>query len=141
MNTEERFNNKIKKMENGCHIWTGAITQAGYGQFGANGIIQYAHRIAYEQKKGKIPEGLEIDHLCRNRSCVNPEHLEAVTCRENIHRGISLMAQRAKQTHCKRGHLFSEDNTYRDHRGYRECKICKRLRNQEYNKKIMTRKQ
>ncbi|MFJ4777405.1 HNH endonuclease signature motif containing protein [Streptomyces sp. NPDC088762] len=76
------------------------------------GQKRYTHRIMYEQAKGPIPEGLQIDHLCRNRACANPEHLEAVTQKENILRGTGPSAQQARQTHCLNGHPFDEVNTY-----------------------------
>ncbi|MGO3650436.1 HNH endonuclease signature motif containing protein [Agrococcus casei] len=85
-----------------------------------------AHRFAYADSRGAIPEGLEIDHLCRNRSCVNPKHLEAVSKRENLARGYAVPAINARKTHCKRGHEFTAENTYR-WGSSRICRACKRL--------------
>lgn len=109
-----------------CWEWLGYITKAGYGQFGRNMI---AHRLAYELEVGEIPAGLQIDHLCRNRSCVNPDHLEPVTGRENTRRGESFSARLAAQTHCKRGHVFTPENTYvppAGSNGLRRCRECVR---------------
>lgn len=97
--------------DTGCIPWTGS-TNKGHGRFRFPYGHVMAHRWAYEQQVGPIPEGLEIDHLCRNRACVNVEHLEPVTRRENILRGVSMTAQHARKTHCKQGHPFTPENTY-----------------------------
>ena len=92
-------------------------------------IFKYAHRLAYENIAGPIPYGLTLDHLCRNPTCVNPWHLEAVSQRENVLRGNSPMARQARQTRCKRGHDFTESNTWRkpSRPNHRECRICKQV--------------
>ena len=87
---------------------------------------RYGHRDAYEAAKGPIPDGLEIDHLCRNRACINPDHLEAVTHRENVRRAMVLV------TGCAQGHAFTEDNTYMLHGKYRRCRTCKRGWDREF---------
>lgn len=112
--------------ENGCWEWIGGHTRHGYGSLvPPGGAPVLAHRHFYLLHKGQIPTGLQLDHLCRNRGCVNPDHLEAVTSRENSLRG----ANRAK-THCKRGHEFTEANTIRrvNHLGHprRGCLTCSR---------------
>lgn len=115
----------------GCWQWRGLIMPDGYGQVqmvGANARV--AHRVAYEEVKGPIPAGLVLDHLCRNRSCVNPEHLEPVTHRENVLRGVNYIAQNANKTRCHKGHPFSPENTYVKPGGNRICKTCRRQREQ-----------
>ena|SRR3990167_3156925 len=104
-----------------CWAWTGPRNAKGYGRFRNH----QAHRIAYEILVGPIGTGLTLDHLCRNHACVNPDHLESVTVRENILRGYGLSAQAARHTHCPNGHQFTSNNTYRN-QGYRQCRECHR---------------
>lgn len=116
----------------GCWNWTGARDVTGYGRFGyyeGNGPCRTlgAHRVAYLLLVGQIPDGLQLDHLCRNPKCVNPAHLEPVTGRENTLRGNTIPAACAKKTHCLRGHPFDEDNTY-FHKGVRHCRTCISIR-------------
>lgn len=125
---EDRFFEKVKKTK-GCWKWLGSTeTTKGYGViwFG-NKKTLFAHRVSYEIHVGKIPEGLQIDHLCRNRSCVNPKHMEVVTLKENVLRGEGITARNLRKTHCPLGHEYSKENTY-VHRNSRQCKICKRKR-------------
>lgn len=124
---EKRFWAKVEKTE-GCWIWKACIIASGYGQFSVRRIDRiYSHRVSYELFKGKIPDGLTIDHLCRNRACVNPEHLEVVTGKENILRGQSPPAENARKTHCPKGHPLSGDNLIicKFRTGKRQCKICR----------------
>ncbi len=109
----------------GCWLWGGPSNGHGYGSFFYKGRLTGAHRYSHETFIGPIPNGYDVDHLCRVRCCVNPAHLEAVTRRENILRGVSKVAQRASQTHCKNGHPFSLDNTSITRRGSRVCKTCR----------------
>lgn len=112
-----------------CWPWPGATRGAGYGTiraFGRNNVL--THRLAYELAVGPIPEGLVIDHLCRNTRCVNPSHLEPVTPRENTLRGRGIAASNAQKTHCPAGHPYDEENTYLIKTGGRMCRTCMRLR-------------
>jgi len=110
-----------------CMEWLGKPTGGGgYGQFQR----VPAHRWAYERWVGPIPAGLQLDHLCRNRLCVNPEHLEPVTCQENVLRGNGTAARLARVTHCPKGHEYTDENTYLYQRGrlgqyHRACRTCR----------------
>lgn len=124
-----RFEEKYVQIPHcGCWIWT-ASTSAGYGQLWHrdHGRAIGAHRIAYELYRGEIPAGFDIDHLCRTPSCVNPDHLEAVTHRENVMRGESPGARAQRRTHCSEGHVLSGENLYVEPSGCRRCRICRRV--------------
>jgi hypothetical protein len=124
----------------GCWAWDGTLAHDGYGRLpsGQRGVSFPAHRVAYEYAKGPISDGLQIDHLCRVKCCINPDHLEAVTPSMNVRRGlvpvtasIHMKAVKAKQRAnpapcCKRGHAFDAENTYVDTKGIRHCRTCKR---------------
>lgn len=114
--------------ETGCWTWTAYTLPGGYGFFFADGRNVLAHRFAYSQFVGAIPPGLVIDHLCRNRACVNPEHLEPVSMRENLMRGNGVAARNAAKATCPKGHAFDDTNTYRDKTGRRHCRACHRSR-------------
>jgi hypothetical protein len=123
---KDRFWHKVLKTET-CWLWTNKWRDKdGYAHCYYWGTNHLAHRIAYTLTKGPIPKGLQIDHLCRVRDCVNPDHLEVVTNRENSLRGIGPTSQNAKKTHCIRGHEF-KSGTYRIYKGSRICRECKRL--------------
>ena len=122
-----RFWAKVQKTRT-CWLWTGATISSGYGQFRFKGRQIVAHRWAYEDAFGPIPKGLDLDHLCRNRNCVRPSHLEPVTRRENVLRGEGLAAQNAVKTHCPQGHPYTGDNLYVQPGGGRRCRTCHRER-------------
>lgn len=110
-----------------CWLWTASTVKDGYGQFHSGGKESRtvkAHVYAYTLLVGPVPEGLQLDHLCRVRRCVNPQHLEAVTCKVNVMRGSTLAAENAAKTHCIRDHLLSGENLYVDKRGSRVCITC-----------------
>ena len=115
----------------GCWLWDGPITGNGYGTMKRHARMVGAHRLSYEIHKGAIPSGLTIDHLCSVRSCVNPDHLEAVTIGENIRRAGSA---NGRKTHCKHGHEFTPENTRLRPKG-RECRACDAIRARSYRAK------
>ena len=116
----------------GCWIWIGVVDRLGYGAMEIDGRKAMAHRVSHILSKGDIPPGLTIDHLCRNRRCVNPAHLEAVPHRVNVLRGHGIAAKRATQTHCVNGHEFTPENTYLYRGRYRSCRDCGNRRNREF---------
>lgn len=113
---------------NGCWAWLGAFDPHGYGKMWDGRTNVRAHRLMYELHVGEIPNGLVIDHLCRNTACVNPSHLEPVTIRENTLRGFGPASINARKTKCKNGHDFSIENTYVNPQGRRTCRTCQRSR-------------
>jgi hypothetical protein len=115
-----------------CWPWQRPLSRNGYGIFSIRGKHLPAHRFAYELLVGPIPEGLEIDHLCRVRHCVNPAHLEPVTPQVNALRGNGAAGRNARKTSCRNGHLYSAENTWLDHRGHRYCRICLRENHRRY---------
>ncbi len=129
MNIEERFLSKVEEAD-GHWIWTGGVSEAGYPRFWAEGRDVRAHRWAYERWVGPIPEGHDVDHVCRIRVCVRPHshHLEAVTPLENRRRAVpfrSQVNQNAGKTACLRGHEFTPTNTRVDADGKRRCRACR----------------
>lgn len=129
---EDRFWSKVERLGvDECWPWKAGKIPGGYGAVWDKRIDnnRLAHRTAYEMLVGPVPDGLEIDHLCRNRACVNPNHMEVVTAKENVLRGIGISAQNARKTHCKNGHPF--DTVHRggklpngEAKLYRTCKRC-----------------
>ena len=119
-----RFAEKYQVAANGCWQWTAALDRSGYGRFGVSGAtrserrMRLAHRVSYETHVSPIPEGLDLDHLCGNRACVNPEHLEPVPHVENM--------RRTRQDRCARGHVYDEETTYTYSNGRRSCRACRR---------------
>lgn len=122
-----------------CWLWLGAISSYGYGRFWVSAPAQgprhrsHAHRVAYELEVGPIPDGLEPDHLCRVRACVNPAHIELVGGGENTRRGIGPSAENARKSHCVRGHDLAK--TARPYRGHRVCRECSRIYSAAYRRR------
>ena len=121
----DRFLAKIVAYPHGCHIWQAYTDTDGYGRFKVNGRMVNSHRFAYELFVGPIPAGLQIDHLCRARNCVNPAHMEPVTTQENTLRGDSGK-HHAVKTHCPQGHPYAGENLYVRPDGRRKCRACQR---------------
>lgn len=133
----ERIASKIEVAENGCWVWTASKTNQGYAQVNRQGKTSTAHRVVYELLVSKIPEGLQLDHICRVRHCVCPSHLEPVTQCENILRGVGVAAVNAAKTHCAHGHELSTDNLVPFDwikLGKRICLICSRACDRKRNK-------
>lgn len=129
--TQQRFESKFKIVPGGCWEWTGTRDKDGYAFFKLDGNLRRGARVAYEMYVGPIPEGLQIDHLCRNKCCVNPEHLEAVTIQENLRRKNSAARKRKWRrsapgnTHCMKGHPLVPGNVFVGTDGRRRCRICR----------------
>lgn len=129
---EQRFWSRVDKTDT-CWNWIGGgvRTTDGYGRFQAetgDPCKVQAHRWSYERLVGPIPNGMQLDHLCRNRACVNPDHLEPVSNRENLLRGETLPASNVAKTHCPQGHAYVEGNVYTPPSGRRMCRECRRQR-------------
>lgn len=125
MNAVERFYAKVDRWDpDQCWLWVGARSGRGYGNLNVGGRTCGAHRVAYELFIGSIPEGLDLDHLCRVPLCVNPKHLEPVPRRINLLRGQGFAPRNAQVTHCPRGHKYTPENTYVSKRGQRTCREC-----------------
>lgn len=128
--SEERFWESVEPT-GFCWTWTGNLNDAGYGRFGADGRLYLAHRYAYGLLVGPIPDGTELDHLCRTRRCVNPDHLDPVTQVVNNRRSFSWAGQNHRKTHCPQGHEYTPENTYLSRTNERHCRTCDRERTRE----------
>jgi hypothetical protein len=134
----ERFiaNISIQDTPTACWIWTGSKTPLGYGKLSVNRRNTYAHRLAWEYLRGPIPDGLVIDHLCRNPSCVNPAHLEPVTQQVNTQRKVMPVKPDAPpKTHCIHGHNLSGSNLYIAPSGVQSCRECRSRNRLNYKKR------
>lgn len=128
---QARFWAKVEKTPT-CWNWTGSNIE-GYGQFYNEGVNWLAHRLSYALHMGNLPaKGMVTDHLCRNRCCVNPEHLEIVTNKENVLRGEGVTAINAKRIACRQGHPYDDANLAINRNGGRRCRKCSALRTAEY---------
>jgi len=130
---EKRITYKID--DNGCWLWTRGLTSHGYAEIWIDKKRYKVHRYMYEQKYGKIKAGLVCDHLCRVRRCINPDHIEPVTIRENVLRGIGIVPENAYKTHCINGHEFTDSNT-RLSKGKRYCRACSAIYYQNNRAKL-----
>ena len=130
---QEKFWNRVDKAgPNECWLWTGAITQKGYGSFSAGRQPMPAHRFSYHLHNPDMDHSLVVDHICRNRACVNPNHLRLTTNRENVLCGVGPSASNARKTHCPRGHAYVGQNIQTNRSGERICKECRRIRRARY---------
>lgn len=127
----DRFMSHVTIQANGCWEWVAAIDARGYGRFWMGGKRTRAHRFSYEYYTGKVPDGKELDHLCRNHACVNPAHLEAVSHKVNVLRGEGVAALHARNMLCSEGHLLTPENVIIDGGG-RRCKICREIWKRQY---------
>lgn len=123
-----------------CWVWQRGKNAAGYAYLTVEGKSVRAHRYFYEQAVGSIPEGLTLDHLCRVRACVNPNHLEAVPIRTNVLRGENPPAKNARKTHCAHGHPYDDENSYVDGRGHRVCRACHRAKRRRQRREAKEKK-
>lgn len=118
MTLDDRFFSKVREIGE-CWEWSAYRDHHGYGKFRTDSGPRLAHRLSWQFFRGAIPEGLALDHLCRNRACVNPDHLDPVTIGVNVQRGAEEI------TSCPQGHPYDSENTYRPARGGRQCRTCK----------------
>ena len=128
------YNTANLDQSTGCLVWSGRKSAiSGYAVMSHCGAEYYVHRLAWEDQRSPIPKGMCIDHLCRNRACINVDHMEVVTRGENVLRGESLAAKNARSNTCIHGHAWTDENTYRRRDdGSRFCRTCSRIRMRKY---------
>lgn len=131
----ERIMAHVSPIDSGCWQWQGGTDGKGYGRVWFNGAVRSAHRVLFVMTNGPITNGFQLDHLCRNHSCVNPAHLEAVDCRTNIMRGNGIASTNAKKIQCVNGHSLSDYNAYL-HNSHRLCRICRNAASRRYRHKL-----
>jgi hypothetical protein len=131
----ERITLKLDKATSECWLWTGARNRGGYGVVrGDDGRARILHRLVYELLVGPVPDGLDLDHLCRVRHCCNPTHLEPVTRQTNVDRGTYAAGVQRRES-CSRNHPFTPENTKTTRRGTRTCRTCANERNRRYRER------
>lgn len=134
----DRLWSKVEPQNPGCWIWTGTINSGGYGVFrtgGQSAPYLGAHRVVWQELVGPIPEGLELDHLCKVRHCVNPDHLEPVTPAVNQARSASFSSLNRRKEACRHGHPLSGDNLYVTPKGFRQCRTCRKVAQERHRRK------
>lgn len=137
--TETLTRRCVVDFSTGCWVWTGCMMKNGYGKLGHYDKTYLTHRVSYIIHHGDIPDGLQIDHLCRNRACCNPDHLEAVTCRENLVRGMGFSGLNARKTECIHGHPLEGSNLYIHKKtGDRVCRACHAAREAKRRHRIQS---
>lgn len=130
----QRIEDKIEKGD--CWLWTGAIGSGGYAMLWWEGTTTTAHRVVYSLLREPVPDEMEVDHLCENRACVNPDHMRVCSPRDNTLRSNRAPgALNARKTHCPRGHPYDEENTMRRPDGRRRCRTCERDWSREYQRR------
>ncbi|GFN09588.1 hypothetical protein GCM10010298_34560 [Streptomyces microflavus] len=135
-----RFWSKVSRDVDVCWLWAGTVNNTGYGRFWLTGRYWQAHRVAYTLACGPIADGLMVDHICRNRQCVKPAHLEAVSPRTNTLRGDSPTALNARKGVCVNGHVLAEENLVQPVSDTRRCLACHRARSREGNRRYRARR-
>lgn len=128
LTVDERFWNRLRETADGCWEWAEYVDEKGYGRFWDGSRTIRAHQYSYSALVGDVPAGLELDHLCRNRRCANPYHLDPVTHAVNMARSDNILLANAAKSHCLRGHEFTPENTYAKNDGGRQCRACDRER-------------
>ena len=136
----QRAWSRIRKSSDGCWLQTSGLNYGGYGSYSIAGRTVRTHRFMYVVHRGPIASDVVLDHLCRNRACCNPEHLDPVANELNVERGMSPSAVNARKSHCLRGHPFDAENTEVRPGGGRACKECRRIRDREETREALREK-